>query len=72
MILEFLPHRACDHILPTLLSVNLVDLLCHDNVTPPESLGFLSFAQCTLYVYILYLLKHLLSCCLATYYQQGA
>lgn len=27
MILEFLPHRACDSILPTLISVSLLALL---------------------------------------------
>ena len=49
MILEFLPHRACDHILPTLLSVRCLDLLCHVHLcSPPESLGLLPIASCTM------------------------
>ena len=55
MILEFLPHRACDHILPTLLSVSFLDLLCHVHLLSAyESLGLPPVASCPVCPHILY------------------
>ena len=43
MILEFLPHRACDSILPTLMSVSL----------PGWSTCYVPSLLCTIWIYLL-------------------
>ena len=45
MILEFLPHRACDSILPTLMSVSLQSIPSHVSATDPEQYVELPHAQ---------------------------